>query len=172
MTAKADEVKTIEKILTGFRTEVDKQLNKKLELDPPVTLPLHSATPFNISIFICTHITFIIFILIFIISIFKSSVSDPSDHHLQTITVGDLSNCKMLCLSRQTASVLTKFTVKAFADPDSIRLFKIPEPRPDLCYKNLQRNTLVPDQLLSGRARKSENVLYHDSFHIQLPRSL
>ncbi len=101
VTEEADEVKAIEKILTGFRMEIEKPLDKKIKSDPPATLPLHFATPFNISILIGTHITFTIFILTIniSISIFKSFVSDPSDHHFQTFTVGDLSDCKMLCLS-------------------------------------------------------------------------
>ncbi len=145
---------------------MEKQLDKKIRSESPVTLPPHFATTINISVLICTHITFTIFILTFIISIpiFKSFVSDPSDHHFQTFTVGDLSDCKMLCLSQQIASVPAKTTIKALADPDSIRLFKVPESRPNTRYKNLHRNPLVPNQLLSGRARKSENNLYHDSF--------
>jgi hypothetical protein len=101
VTAKADEVKAIEKTPTGFRMEIEKQLDKKIGSDSPVTLPLHFATPFNISVLICIHITFTIFILTFniSISIFKSFVSHPLDHHFQTFTVGDLSDCKMLCLS-------------------------------------------------------------------------
>ncbi len=166
VTAKADEVKTKAKTLTGFRMEIEKQLDKRIGSDSPVTLPLHFATPFNISVLICTRITFTIFILTFniFISIFKSFVSDPSDHHFQTFTIGDLSDCKMLCLSQQTASVPAKPAVKAFVNPDSIRLFKIPESQPDLHYRHLHRNPFVPSQLLSGRTRKSENDLYHDSF--------
>ncbi len=137
MTAKADEAKAVGKILA-----IEKPLNKKIKSDPLATLPLHFATPSNISIF-------------------KTFVSDPSDHHFQIPTVGDLSDCKMLCLARQTTSVLAKTAVNAFADPDSIRLFKVPA---DRHHKNLHRNPFVPDQLLSSRARKSENDLYYDSF--------
>jgi hypothetical protein len=166
VTAKADKVKAIEKTLTGFRMEIEKQLDKKTGSDSLITLPLHFATPFNIPILICIHITFNIFILTFniFISIFNSFVSDPLDHHFQTFTVGDFSDCKMLCLSRQTASVQAKTVVNALANSDSIRLFKVPETRPDLLYRNLHRNPLVPNHLLSGSARKSENDLYNDSF--------
>jgi hypothetical protein len=164
MTAKVDEVKAIEKPLTGFRMEIEKQLDKKIGSESPVTLPPHSANTFNISVLICIHITFTIFILNNFISIFNSVVSDPVDHHFQTFTIGDLSNCKMLCLSRQTASVQAKTSVKAFANPDSIRLFKVPETRPDLHYRDPLRNPLVPNYLLPGRVRKSENDLYNDSF--------
>jgi hypothetical protein len=166
VTAKADEVKTIAKTSTGLRIETEKQLDKKIGSDSPVTLPLHFATPFNIFVLICTRITFPIFILAFniFISIFKSFVKDPSDHLFQTFTIGDLSDCKMLCLSRQTASVPARTAVNAFAKPDFIRLFKVPESRPDLRYRNLHWNPVVPRQLLSGQARKSENDLYHNSF--------
>jgi hypothetical protein len=164
MTAKVDEVKAIEKTLTEFRMGIVKQLDKKRRSKSPVTLPLRFATSFSIAVLICIHITFTIFILNNFISIFNSVVSDPLDHHFQPFTVGDLSDCKMLCLSRQTASVQAKTSVKAFANPDSIRLFKVPEARPDLRYRNLHLNPLVPNHLLSGRARKSENDLYNDSF--------
>ncbi len=162
VTAKVDEVKAIEKTLTGFR--IEKQLDKKIGSESPVTLPPHVATMFNISVLICLHIIFTIFIFYNFISIFNSVVSDPLDHHFQTCTIGDLSDFKTLCLSRQTASVQAKTSVKAFANPDSIRLFKVPETRPDLHYRNLHQNPLVPNHLLSGRVRKSENDLYNDSF--------
>jgi hypothetical protein len=132
VTAKVGEVKAIEKTLIGFRMEIEKQLDKKIEAESPVTLPPHFATTFNISILICIHITFTIFILNNFISIFKSVASDLLDHHFQTFTVGDLRDCNMLCLSRQTASVQEKTSVKAFANPDSIRLFKFLTP--DLIY--------------------------------------
>jgi hypothetical protein len=166
VTAKADEVKAIEKTLTGFRMKIEKRLDKKTGSDSPVTLPLHFATPFDIFALISIHITCTIFIFTFhiFISIYNSIVSDPLDHHFQTFTVGDLSDCKRLCLSRQTAAVQAKTAVNTFANPDSIRLFKVPEMRPDLRYRNLHRNPLVPNHLLSGRARKSENDLYNDSF--------
>ncbi len=162
--AKVDEVKAIEKTLIGFRMEIEKQLDKKIESESPVTLPPHFATTFNIFILICIHITFTIFILNNFISIFKSVASDPLDHHSQTFTVGDLSDCNMLCLSQQTASVQANTSVKAFANPHSIRLFKVPETRSDLRYRKLHWNPLVPNHRLSGRVRKSENDLYHDSF--------
>ncbi len=164
VTAKVDKVKAIEKTLTGFRMQIEKQLDKKIGPEALVTLPPHFATTFNISILIYTHITCTIFSLNNFIPIFNSVVSDPLDHHFQTCTIGDRSDCKRLCLSRQTASVPAKTSVKAFANPDSIRLFKVPETRPDLRYRNLHWKPLVPNHLLSGRVRKSENDLYHDSF--------
>ena len=164
MTAKVNEVKAIEKTLTGFRIEIEKQLNKKIGSEPTITLPPHFTTMFNIPVFIYISIIFTIFIFKNFISISNSVVSDPLDHHFQTFTIRDLSDCKMLCLSRQTASVQAKTSVKAFANPDSILPFKIPETRPDLRYRNLHRNPLGPKHLLSGQARKSENDLYNGLF--------
>jgi hypothetical protein len=164
MTAKVDEVKAIEEPLTDFKMEIEKQLDKRIGSESPVTLPPHSTNTFNFSVLTCIQITFTISIFYNFISIFNSVVSDPVDHHFQTFTVGDLSDCKMLCLSLQTASVQAKTSVKAFANPDSIRLFKVPEPPPDLCYRDPHRNPLVPNYLLPSRVRKSENDPYNDSF--------
>ncbi len=163
-TTKVNEVKAIEKNLTIFRIEIEKQLNKKIGSEPTIALLPHFSTMFNIPAFIYISIIFAIFIFKNFISISNSVVSDPLDHHFQTCTNGDLSDCKMLCLSRQTASVQAETLVKTLANPDSIRLFKIPETRPDLRYRNLLRNPLVPKHLLSGQARKSENDLYNDLF--------
>jgi hypothetical protein len=158
VTAKADEVKALEKTLKEFRVEKEKQVDKKIEAESAVTLPPHFATTFNISI-----LTFTIFIFTFniFISIFNPFVSD---HHFQTFTIGDLSDCKVPCLSRLTISAQAKTTVNALANPDSIRLFKVPETQPDPHSRNLHRNLLVPKHLLSGQVRKSENDLYNDSF--------
>jgi len=158
VTAKADEVKAIEKTLEEFRVEKDKQVDKKIEAEASVTLPPHFATTINISI-----LTFTIFIFTFniFISIFNPFVSD---HHFQTSTIGDLSDCKAPCLSQQTNPAQTKTTVNALANTNSIRLFKVPETQPDPRYRNLHRNFLVPRNLLSGQIRKSGNDLYHDSF--------
>ncbi len=161
MTAKADEVKALEKTLREFGVEKEKQVDKKVEAESPVTLPPHFATTFNISIF-----SFTIFIFTFniFISIFNSFLADPLDHHFQTFTIGDLSDCKVPCLSRQTTSAQAKTIVNALANPDSIRLFKVPETPPDPHSRNLHRNLLVPKHLFSGQARKSENDLYNDPF--------
>jgi hypothetical protein len=135
VTARADEVKAIEKTLE---------------------LPPHFATMFNIFI-----LTFTIFILTYNIFIFNPFVSA---YHVQRFTIGDLSDCKAPCLSRPTNSAQAKATVKALANTSSIRLFKVPEKQPDPRSRNLHRNLLVPRYLLSGQIRKSENDLYHDSF--------
>jgi hypothetical protein len=164
MTAKVDEVKAIEKTQTGFRMEIEKQLDKKIGSESMVTLPPHFTTPLNIPVLIYMHIIFTIFIFKNFISIFNAVVPDPSDHHFQTFTFGDLSDCEMLWLPPQTASVQAKTSVKTFANPDSLRLFKVPETRPDLRYRNLPRNPLVPNHLLSGQVRKSQNNPHNDSF--------
>jgi hypothetical protein len=155
VTAKADEVKAIEKTLKEFRVRTEKQVDKRIEAEASVTLPPHFATTFNISI-----LTFTIFIFI-LISIFNPFVPD---HHFQTFTIGDLSDCKVPCSSRQTNSAQAETTVNALANPDSIPLFKVPETQPDQRSRNLPRNLLVPKHLLSGHVRKSENDLYSDSF--------
>ncbi len=90
--AKEDEVKAREKTLEEFRVEKEKQVDKKIEAESSVTLPPHFAAMFNISI-----LTFTIFIFTFNIFI---SILNPfvSDHHFQTFTIGDLSDCKVPCL--------------------------------------------------------------------------
>jgi hypothetical protein len=45
------------------------------------------------------------------------------DHHFQIFTIGDLSDCKVLCLSPRTISVQAKTTVNAFANPDPLSKF-------------------------------------------------
>jgi len=161
ITTKVNEVKAIEKTLTGPRIKRKKQFNLKIGSEPTSTLPSRFTAMFNISIFIYI---FTIFIFKNFISISNSIVSDLSDHQFQTFTVGELSDCKTLCLSRQTASVQAETLVKTLANSDSRRLFKIPDTRPDLRYRNPSQNPLVPSHLPSGRARKSETNLYHDSF--------
>jgi hypothetical protein len=129
LTAKVNEVKAIEKTLTGSRIERKKQLNEKIGSDPTSTLPSHFTAMFNTSIFIYI---FTIFIFKNFIPIPNSIVSDLSDHQFQTFTVGELSDCKMFCLSQQTASVQADTFLKTLANPDSRRLFKVPDTRPDL----------------------------------------
>jgi hypothetical protein len=119
LTAKVNEVKAIEKTLTGSKIEKEKQLNKKIGSEPTITLPPRFTTMFNISISIYISIIFTIFIFKNFIPISQSIVSDPLDHHFQTFTAGDLSDCKMLCLPRQTASVQVETLVKTLANSDS-----------------------------------------------------
>jgi hypothetical protein len=161
VTTKVNEGKAIEKTLTGPRIKGKKQLSQKIGSEPTSTLPSHFTAMFNISILIYILTTFIFKNFI---SISNLIVSDPSDHPFQTFTVGKLSDCKTFCLSRQAASIQAETLVKPLANSDSIRLFKIPETRPDLRNKNLSRNHFIPSHTPSGRARKSETNLYHDSF--------
>jgi hypothetical protein len=157
-TAKVNEGKAIEKTLTGFRIEGVKLVDPRIESETTVTLPSRFTAMCNISIFF-----YILTIFIFknFISISNLIVSDLSDHPFQTFTVGELGDCKMFCLSRQTASIQAETLVKTLANSDSRRLFKIPETRPELRDKNLSRNPFVPSHTPSGRARKSETNLYH-----------
>ncbi len=114
VTAKGDEVKAIEKTLQEFRVEKEKQVDKKIGSEASVTLPPHFATTFNISILTFTNFNFTSHIFI---SIFNPVVSN---HHFQTFTIGDLSDCKGPCSSRHTNSAQAKTTVNTFANPDSI----------------------------------------------------
>ncbi len=150
-TAKVNEVKAIEKTLTRFRIEGEKQVDQRIGSKTTVTLLPRFATLFNI----LNHISIVIFNFM---SILKSVRSDLLNHHVQPFTIGNLSDCKTLHLSQQTASV------KTLANPDSRRPFKVPETRPNLHYKKLSRNPLVPSHLPSGLIRNSETNLYHDSF--------
>jgi len=154
VTAKVDEVKTIEKALKEFRVEKEKQVDKRIEAESPVTLPPHSATTFNISI-----LTFTIFILTsnIFVSIFNPFVTDPLDHHFQTFSMGDLSDCKLPHLSRQTASVQADTLVKPLQTLTPYDLSGFLKPGLIYATKNISRNTFVPNHLLSGRLRKSEN---------------
>ena len=112
VTAKADEVKAIEKTLEEFRVEKDKQVDKKIETEASITLPPHFATTFNIFI-----LTFTIFIFTSNTFIFNPFVST---HHVQISTIGELSDYKAPYLSRPTNSAQTKATVNALASTDSI----------------------------------------------------
>jgi hypothetical protein len=155
--ARDDEVKAIGKTAEEFRASIEKQIDRGIETKALITLPHPSATISYIPI-----LTFTSFICIF--SILNSFVADPLDHHFQTFTIGDLSDCKLRHLSRQTASTQADTVVKTLANPDSIRPFKIPGTWPDVHYKSRSRNPLVPSHLLSGRVRKSETKFHHDSF--------
>jgi hypothetical protein len=116
LTAKVNEVKAIEKTLTGSRIERKKQLNEEIGSDPTSTLPSRFTAMYNISFFIYI---FTIFIFKNVISISKSNVSDLSDHQFQTFTVGELSDCKIFCLPQHTASVQAETLIKTLANPDS-----------------------------------------------------
>jgi hypothetical protein len=99
MTAKVNEVKALERTMTGFRRKIKKQLDTKIRSESKITLPPHFATTFNIPVLIYIHIIFIIFNFKNFISIFNPVVPDPVDQYSQPFTIGDLSDCKLLCLS-------------------------------------------------------------------------
>jgi hypothetical protein len=94
MTAKVNEVKAIERTQTRFWIDIEKQLNKKTGSELASTLPPHFTTMFNSPVFVYISIIFTFFIF----KNFNAVVSDPLDLHFQTFTVGNLSDCKMLCL--------------------------------------------------------------------------
>jgi hypothetical protein len=151
--ARDDEVKDIEKTAQEFRASKEKQIDQGIETKALITLPHPSATISYISILTFTSFigTFNIFI-----SIFSSCIADLLDPHLQTLVIGDLSNCKLQHLTRPTASNQADTVVKSLANADSTRPFKIPGNWPEAYYKSRSQNPLVPSHLLSGRVRKSE----------------
>jgi hypothetical protein len=157
MIARDDEVKAMEKTLKEFRARKGKQIDREIDTEASITLPYPFATTFHISI-----LTFTIFICTFniFIAIFNSLVADPLDHHSQTFTIRDLSDCKSRHLSQQTASTQADTVVKTLANPDSIRPFKIPGNWSEVHYKSRSRNLLVPSHLLPDRVRKSETQFH------------
>jgi hypothetical protein len=62
ITAKVNEVKAIERTMTGFRREIEKQLDIRIRSESTTTLPPHFATTFNISVLIYSHLILTIFI--------------------------------------------------------------------------------------------------------------
>jgi hypothetical protein len=159
--ARDDEVKAIGKTVEEFRARKEKQIDKRIETKALMTLPHPFATTSHISIltftsFICTFNIFI--------SIFSSLVADLLDHHFQTFIIGDLSDCKLRHLSRQTVSIQADTVVKTLANADPIRTFKIPGNWPEVHYKSRSQNPLVPSHLPSGRVRKSETKFHPNSF--------
>jgi hypothetical protein len=157
MIARDDEVKAMEKTLKEFRARKGKQRDREIDTEASITLPYPFAITFHIPI-----LTFTIFICTFniFIAIFNSLVADPLDHHSQTFTIRDLSDCKSRHLSQQTASTQADTVVKTLANPDSIRPFKIPGNWSEVHYKSRSRNLLVPSHLLPDRVRKSETQFH------------
>jgi hypothetical protein len=99
MTAKVDEVKAIERTRMRFRIDLEKQLNKKTGSELASTLPPYFTTMFNSPVFVNISTIFTNSISKNFIPIFNSVVPDLLDHYFQTFTTGDLSDCKMRCLS-------------------------------------------------------------------------
>jgi hypothetical protein len=96
-TAKVNEVKAIEKTLTGFRIEGEKQVDQRIGSETAVTLLPRFTTMFNI----LSHISIVI---LYFMSILKSVRSDLLNHHVQPFTIENLSDCKTLCLSPDSLS--------------------------------------------------------------------
>ncbi len=120
-TAKVNEVKVIEKTLTGFRIDGEKQVDNKIGPETTVTLLSRFPNMFNI----LSQTPIVIF---HFMSIFKSVRSDLLNHQVRPFTIKILSDCKTICLSQQTASVqATTILVKTLANPDSRRPVKVPE---------------------------------------------
>jgi hypothetical protein len=112
-TAKVNEVKAIEKTLTRFRIDGEKQVDNKIGPDTTVTLLSRFPTMFNIF----SHNPIVIF---HFMSIFKSVRSDLLNHPVRPFTIETLSDCRTICVSPQTASVqATTIIVKTLAKPDS-----------------------------------------------------
>jgi hypothetical protein len=120
-----------------------------------ISFHLHLPAAFTISIFI-----------------FNYFLSDHFDHPFRTFTFKDFRACEKHCSLRMKALHWAKAAVTQLATPESTRLPRNPETRPDILAKDLRRNTLVPVTLqLIGRPRNSGNNTQIDSFHIYLPRS-
>jgi len=130
--AKDDEVKAIGKTDEEFRVKKEKQIDKRIETKALITLPHPLAITSYISIL---TITSVVCTLNIFISIFNALVAKFSDHHFQTFIVGNLSDCKLQHLSRQTALVQAKTVVKTLANTDSTLTFKIPGNWPEIPYK-------------------------------------
>jgi len=112
-TAKVNEVKAIEKTLTRFRIDGEKQVDNKIGPEMTVTL----LSRFHIMFNIFSHNPIVIF---HFMSIFKSVRSDLLNHPVRPFTIETLSDCKTICVSPQTASVqATTNIVKTLANPDS-----------------------------------------------------
>jgi hypothetical protein len=155
VTAKADKVKAIEKTLKEFRVEKEKWVDKKIKAKASATLLPHFATTFNISI-----LTFTIFTLTFNILI---SILNPfvSEHHFQTFTIGDLSDCKAPCLSRQTNSAQARRHLQTLTPYDFSKFLKC-----DLIHalETYTGTSLFQSNYSQAKSGKSENDLYNDSF--------
>jgi hypothetical protein len=154
MTAKVDKVKAIKRAKTEIRIKQEKQLEKVrkyLTLTEPIShfsFHLHPATAFTISILI-----------------FNYFLSYHFDHPFRTFTFPDFRACEKHCSLQMIAWHWAKTSAPQLAIPESTRLPRNPETRPDLFSKDLHRNTLVPVTLqLTSRPRNSENNTHIDSF--------
>ncbi len=161
MTVKADKVKAIKRTKNEIRIKPERQLDKirkYLALTQQIlqfSFHLHLATAFIISILIFNYL-----------------LSDHFDHPFRTFTSKDFRACEKHYSLRMIALHWAKTAVTQLAIPESTRLPRNPETRPDILAEDLHRNILVPvTPQLKSRPRNSENNTQIDSFHIYLPRS-
>jgi hypothetical protein len=160
VTAKADKVQAIKRAKNEIRIKTEKQLDKVrkcLTLTEPIShfsFHLHLATAFTISILI-----------------FNYFLSYHFDHPFQTFTFPDFRACEKHCSLRMIAWHWAKTAAPQLTIPESTRLPRNPETRPDLLAKVLHRNILVPVTLqLTSQPRNSENNTQIDYIHTYLPR--
>jgi hypothetical protein len=126
LTAKVNEVKAIEKTLTGSR--IEKQLNKKIRSEPTITLPSRFTAMFN-TMFSSTYLPFLFLRISFLFTIQSYPIFRiiSFKHLLSENSV----TARRFILSRQTASDQAETLVNTLANSDSRLLFKLPETRPD-----------------------------------------
>ncbi len=122
-TAKADEVKTLNRTKNESRIRLRKRLGRMIEPDLQVSPHLHFTTAFIIPIVI-----FIYFLFDISIFIFNYLLLDHLDHHFQTFTFGNLRVCEQHYSSRKTASLWAKTAVTPLAIPESTRSLRDPGP--------------------------------------------
>ncbi len=156
MTAKADKAKAITRNKIGIELESQQnKFRKYLALKDPnlqFAFHLHLAAAFTISILIFNYI-----------------LSDHFDHHFmypcRTFSFKDFRNCEKHFSLWMRALHLARTAATQPAIPESTRLPRNPETRPNILTKDLHKNTLVPVTLqLIGRPRNSENNTQIDSF--------
>jgi len=152
-------MKAIIRAKNEIRIKPEKQLDKVrkcLPLTEPIShfsFHLHLTNAFTVSILIFNYFLSYLF-----------------DHHFRTFTFPDFWACEKHCSLWMIAWHWAKTASPQLAIPESIRLHRNPETRPDLLAKDLHRNTLVPVTLqLTSRPRNSE-IPELISFHTYLPR--
>ncbi len=127
------------------------KLESTIVLTEPIlqfSFHLHLAAPFTISILISNYF-----------------LSGHFDHPFRTFTFKDFRACEKHCSLQMIPLHWAKTAATQLAIPESTRLPRNPETRPDTLAKDLHRNTLVPVTLqLISRPRNSENNTQIDSF--------
>jgi hypothetical protein len=159
-TAKIDEVKTLNKTKNESRIRLGQRLDKMIEPDLQVSLHLHFATAFTISIVIFSYLVFSISILIF-----NYLLLDHFDHHLPTITFKDLRDREKSRALRIKARLLAKMPATKLAIPELTKTPRNLQNQLDLLAKDLHRNILIPITSRSkGLLRNAESNIQIDSF--------